>query len=105
MLIPAETLQKLINRQVALDHQAEQFMRYQRLGDIESSHFVELPPEKQQTALARQDIADAVTAARQGDAAGTQRGIASAVNRVIYQGAQLAPQRQQRPVPRRKRGR
>jgi hypothetical protein len=105
MHIPAETLQDLINRQVAKDRQAEQFYEYQRRGDMESAHFVQLKPEQQATLYAREAIADAVTSARHGDAAGTQRGIQTAIDQTLYQGAQLANPRQQRPLPRRKRGR
>ncbi len=102
MLIPAETLQKLVDRQVALDHQAAQFMEYQLRGDTSALHFAGLPKEQQETLLAREDIAQAVSAAQQGDQAGTQRSIESAVNRQLYGGAQLV---RRQVAPRRKRGR
>jgi len=105
MLINGETLQRLIDRQVELDRQHDLIMSARRVGDEEMARFYELKPEQQQTLLARQDIGDAVEAARQGNAAGVQRGIQSAVERHIYGGAALANPRQQRPLPRRKRGR
>jgi len=100
-MIPAETLQRLIDRQLRLDRQAELFQKYQQQGDMGSAHFVELPPEQQATLYAREAIADAVSAARQGDAAGTQRGIQTAITQTLHHGAQLTPQRRQ--PPRRKR--
>jgi hypothetical protein len=103
MLVDVKTIQALAWRAAAQQRQQELFQKYQNAGDMESAHFVELPPEKQQTAYAAQDIQDAVDALHARDVAGFQRGVGSAVQRAIYGGAQLGkPQRQ---VPRRKRGR
>jgi hypothetical protein len=105
MLIDAKTIQALIDRQVALDRQSKLVMRYRNAGDEAAARFHELPAQQQATLLAKQDVTDAVGAARVGDRDGVQQAVTSAVNRVIFQGADLGNVRQQRQIPRRKRGR
>jgi hypothetical protein len=100
MLISAETLQRLIDYQVAKDRRNETITRARNAGDEHAVWFYSLPEQTQQNLLAQQDIADAVEAANAGDVAGLRQGITSAVNRAVYGGAQLV--KPQRIVPRRR---
>lgn len=97
-----EQLQRIVDYAAAQQRQQEAIQRAQQAGDLELAAFYSQPPEVQQTMLARQDIEDAAAAANAGDIAGVQHGIANAINRVLYQGAQLGNVRQQRPAPRRR---
>ncbi len=105
MLIDAKTIQALAWRAAAQQRQAEQFSAYQRQGNMEAAHFIELPAQQQATAYAHQAIADATDAANVGDVNGLRQGIRTAVEKVVYEGAVLTNPRRDRPLPRRKRGR
>lgn len=81
MLIPAETLQKLIDQEAEKQRHADQIARYRIAGDIEVAAFLDRPKAQQQYLLAQQDLRDAADATNAGDRAGVVNALTRAISR------------------------
>ncbi len=95
MLIFAETIQKLADREAAKQRQAELVLRYRNAGDEETAQFLDLPAEQQQQLLVRQDFADLNAAVNAGDRAAAEAALSSAIARQ-RRGTKLTPRQKVR---------